>query len=172
MTSKIELLDHERLRIQINVEANWGIVFTSGLWLIFFMVGFGWLAYGFIYYPNRIGFDFIILMLGVSGLFMVVVFMSNLGRTETIILDNNHIQIKKTGGLGTSSQYELSSVSKFYYDSEDKLPTWMKFWGLDSGKVCFDYIDTPKRFGKRLSNQEALQIVDEINLFRLSHQGK
>ena len=129
MNSMIELLDSERLKIQINVKANWGIVIVAGLWLIFFMAGFMWFAYGLIFYPDRMGFNFIMLVLGIFGLFMIVVFIRNLKRTETVIIGNDNIQIKKTGPLGTNSQFESSSVSKFYYDSEEKLPTWMRFWG-------------------------------------------
>ena len=55
------------------------------------------------------------------------------------------------------------------FETYTSCPTGLGFifishYGFSGGKIQFNYMDLPKRFGQTLEKQEALKIVEELNL--------
>lgn len=158
------------VQIEIETKTNWSIVLPTGAWLLLWFLFLCWTAYKVIWGREILDFNLVQVMMLSGGLFSLVVISRNLARRETILLTDETIQITESGLLAMPATYELALVSYFSYDPQESLPEWKRFWGLDSGKVTFGYMDMRKRFGYRLNQAEAEEIIQAIESAREEKQ--
>lgn len=156
-----------KTKLSIPAKRNYVIIIFSSVWL------FIWISFSSsfnsmfgLFTDEGISSFFLIWITFwvIGGLTVFLLILWNLFGREIITINSTSIEVKRSlFGIGRKKQYDIKHVENFRFneipDNMFSIKYTLAFWGLDEGKVKFDYGMKSPSFGLGLEDAESNYIV-------------
>ena len=135
-----------------------GTAITIGLMILSTII------YGLIGEPERIkDFAIVVVLLAIFIIFLLDRFLWQIRGIEILIINQN-IEVLKKGNIFQSKKIvTFSEFESFDYGDDDKIPFWIRLYGINGGKIIINYLGKSLRIGQNISINQAKIIVEEID---------
>ena len=151
---------------KIKKHTNWVILIMLCVYE-FFIVSFIFIiAYITIYHKYIAELLTILIILILLGLFISDWILWQIKGYEIIKMNKETLTIKKKGKIfSIPENIKLSQIKNIYFKNYEA-PIYMLFLkiiGIEGGKICIDYSGGSIYVGQSLTNEEALECINEMN---------
>jgi hypothetical protein len=93
-------------------------------------------------------------------------FFWNIRGREKVTLNNENLTIERLGTFLTlPKKYETNLIDGFEAGTRGNRVTIWTIYGFSGGRVSFDYWEKPKHFGQTITEGQAKEIADKLNLW-------
>jgi hypothetical protein len=171
MEREIEIIENENELILILPRTGrWAVIVLTGFWCLVWVGIFVSLAD--IELLSRAGFAYHVAGFALIWLFIFRIFLWHVIGKEKIVLNREHLTIKRLGTFLTfTRKFEVNLIDDFRYTDTIDVPRYHLAYGFAGGYIVFEYWDHPEYFGQSLDKKEAQEIAMRLNDWKEKHLG-